>query len=229
MSTTTENIHQAEQAHDARLYELLTAAALAGMAVEQAEFAITRSAVAAYVSHTYEARVPDPTDLGGSRRVKADDLPAGTIVEQGKTFSRGEAGFYVTGEPGAYTRNRRTLRFSDIDLTTIDEAKVETLSAAGVELAECRQAIVDHEQGYTGWNRYFLVTSSAGHVHRSMNCSTCNPATTFAPVVELSGQSDGEAVELVGETLCTVCFPEAPVNGKPSKLTKAQASKLVAR
>jgi hypothetical protein len=85
-----------------------------------------------------------------------------------------------------------------------------------------------HDLGYTGWSRYFLVTSSAGHVHSSMHCSSCNWRTTYAPVVQLSATSDAEAVELLGETLCSVCFPDAPVDGRPSKLTKAAARKLLA-
>ncbi len=60
-----------------------------------------------------------------------------------------------------------------------------------------------------------------------MHCSTCNPRTAYSPVVALSVKTDAEAGELLGETLCTVCFPEAPVTGKPDKITAAKARKLV--
>ncbi len=209
-------------AHDTRLLELLRAAGAAQAAVDAAVEGLFRSASAANVSHTYEASWAE-----GSmpKRCKADDLAAGLVVRQSKTFHRGEEGYYVTGEPGAYTRNRRPAKLADADAAASLEAiakhndAVEALSAA-------IQAIRVHEEAYTGWNRYFLVTSSAGHVHRSMHCSTCNPRTAYAPVVALSGSEDAEAVELLGETLCSVCFPDAPVAGKPDKITAAKARKL---
>ncbi len=77
-----------------------------------------------------------------------------------------------------------------------------------------RRSIVEHEQGYTGWQRYFLVTSSAGLVHSGMNCPTCNKgrsATTFALVAAMSGFEASHLVEAVGPFLCSVCFPSAPV------------------
>jgi hypothetical protein len=93
-----------------------------------------------------------------------------------------------------------------------------------------KQAQIDAlEATYTGWSRFFLVTSSPGHVHSSMHCSTCYPTTTFGWLPELSGQTEAEAVEELGPTLCTVCFPSAPVgwtSGK--KITAAQAAKKAA-
>ena len=69
-----------------------------------------------------------------------------------------------------------------------------------------------------GWSRFFLVTNTGGHIHSSMNCSTCNKFTSrglsqtkFAWLTDLSGQSEEQAVESQGAVLCTVCFPSAPV------------------
>ena len=64
---------------------------------------------------------------------------------------------------------------------------------------------------YTGWSRFFLVTSSKGHIHASMNCSTCNWKTTFGWLPDVSGLDEEAAVEAHGALLCTVCFPSAPV------------------
>jgi hypothetical protein len=89
---------------------------------------------------------------------------------------------------------------------------------------DAREAISEHEQDYTGWTRYLIVTSSAGHVHSRTSCPTCRPTTTFGFVTDLSGKDEAEAIATVGETLCTVCFPDAPVN--PSKLGKAEAGRL---
>jgi hypothetical protein len=89
--------------------------------------------------------------------------------------------------------------------------------------------IAEAERAYTGWSRFFLVTSSSGHIHSSMSCSTCRPTTAFGWMPELSGKSEAEAVERCGPTLCSVCFPEAPLDWQSGKkLTKAQAAKLVA-
>ena len=67
------------------------------------------------------------------------------------------------------------------------------------------------------WSRYFLVTSSDGHIHSSESCSTCNKgvnATEFALVPYLSGSSVDVAVADLGSALCSVCFPEAPVESR---------------
>ena len=62
-----------------------------------------------------------------------------------------------------------------------------------------------------GWTRAFLVTNKNGHVHKSMNCSTCTPRTRFHWVTEFSGGSETDVVEAAGERACTVCYPSAPV------------------
>lgn len=81
---------------------------------------------------------------------------------------------------------------------------------------------------YTGWSRFFLVTSSAGHVHSSTGCHTCRDTTTYGWMPELSGKSEAEAVAELGAVLCSACFPTAPVAHQGGKITKAQASKLAA-
>lgn len=65
-----------------------------------------------------------------------------------------------------------------------------------------------------GWSRFFHVTNSNGHIHHSMHCSTCFPTTRYAWLVEMSGQSEEEALQGLGKAghvLCSVCFPNAPV------------------
>jgi hypothetical protein len=94
--------------------------------------------------------------------------------------------------------------------------------------AELAASIRDLESRWTGWSRFFLVTSSAGHVHRSMACSTCRPTTTYGWLPELSGQTEAQAVAELGPALCSVCFPSAPVEHQGGKLTAAQARKRAA-
>jgi hypothetical protein len=98
-----------------------------------------------------------------------------------------------------------------------------------VALDAQRNEIARLEDAYTGWSRFFLVTSSTGHVHSSMHCSTCRPTTTYGWLPELSGKTERDAVDELGPTLCSVCYPSAPVeftSGK--KLTAAQAAKRAA-
>lgn len=76
------------------------------------------------------------------------------------------------------------------------------------------EALDAHEAAYTGWQRYFLVVSSAGLIHASQSCHTCNKgrsATQFALLPSMSGLSDmSSLVDACGAALCSVCFPEAP-------------------
>lgn len=82
---------------------------------------------------------------------------------------------------------------------------------------DARQAVLNHEANYTGWDRFWLVTSSPGHVHSSRNCQSCKFTTTYALVPFLSAQTEAEAVETFGPAMCSVCFPSAPTGAKISK------------
>lgn len=64
------------------------------------------------------------------------------------------------------------------------------------------------------WSRFFLVSGKNGHIHSSMECSTCNhrgKRTAFSWLPALSGKTQADAVAEHGAMLCTVCFPDAPV------------------
>lgn len=71
-------------------------------------------------------------------------------------------------------------------------------------------AMLAHERNYQGWSRFFVVTSSDGHIHRDTSCSTCYVTTTFGFLPLLSGLTEADAVEEYGEILCSVCYPSAP-------------------
>jgi len=97
-----------------------------------------------------------------------------------------------------------------------------------VEMAEAREALrlateklEAAEAEYGGWSRFWIVTNTNGHIHSSMNCSTCRWDTSFAWLTELSGLTEAEAVAEYGEILCSICYPSAPVewtNGANKKL-----------
>ena len=114
----------------------------------------------------------------------------------------------------------------ELDQLARSLASREEYAAALARLIEARDAL---EATYTGWSRFFLVTSSAGHVHSSMSCSTCRPTTTYGWLPELSDTSEADAVGELGPTLCSVCFPSAPTEWTAGKkLTAAQAAKRAA-
>lgn len=86
--------------------------------------------------------------------------------------------------------------------------------------------IQQFEAQYTGWSRFFLVTSSPGHIHSSMHCSTCRPTTQYGWLPELSGRDEEAAVKECGPTLCSVCFPDAPVDWQDKKVSKKDAERM---
>lgn len=84
---------------------------------------------------------------------------------------------------------------------------------------------------YEGWSRFFLVTNTNGHIHRSMECSTCFPTTSYAWLTSLSGLTEKDAVDEQGTRLCSVCFPSAPVEwtqGYYEAQTKARKAEKAA-
>lgn len=98
-------------------------------------------------------------------------------------------------------------------------AEVQALGAAEAVLGDTVAACQECEAEYDSrpWSRYWLVVSSDGHIHRSCHCSTCNKGknrTQFALAAYLSGQDAQAAVADLGPALCSVCFPEAPVESK---------------
>ena len=96
-------------------------------------------------------------------------------------------------------------RDAERHLTAVAETRTK-LAANRAEAAPL-ESLYDAEQ----WNRFFLVTNANGHIHRSMQCSTCRWDTRFAWLPELSGLTEKDAVEAYGPKLCSVCFPTAPV------------------
>ena len=62
------------------------------------------------------------------------------------------------------------------------------------------------------WTRAFLVVNNGtGHVHSTMNCTTCYPTTQYHWLTELSDHDEQDIVDAAGEGACTVCYGSAPV------------------
>lgn len=81
------------------------------------------------------------------------------------------------------------------------------------------------------WTRAFLVINSNGHVHSSMECTTCFDTTRYTWLVQYSNDDEATIVSDAGETACTVCYSSAPADvlNRPSvivtadKIAKAEA------
>ena len=121
---------------------------------------------------------------------------------------------------------RGTERFGSAPTAERARRLVTELDAANDHLAALNEKVATENEKYTGWSRFYLVTSSPGHVHSTMACQTCNFRTRFGWVTELSGKTEQEAVSELGSNLCSVCFPSAPVEHQGGKITKAQAEKI---
>lgn len=64
------------------------------------------------------------------------------------------------------------------------------------------------------WPRYMMTTGSDAHIHRDTRCQTCNRGTfrtQFDWLIDLSGTPVADAIATFKVTMCTVCFPDAPV------------------
>jgi hypothetical protein len=82
------------------------------------------------------------------------------------------------------------------------------------------------------WLRYFPCLNSNGHIHSSQSCSTLRPATRMGWTPQLSGKPVSAAIAELGPILCSVCFPEAPVEWRrdPQELnTEKRTAEKAAR
>jgi hypothetical protein len=81
------------------------------------------------------------------------------------------------------------------------------------------------------WTRAFLVVNNNGHVHSSLNCSTCFDTTRYQWLVQYSNDDEKTIVEDAGKDACTICYPSAPADVlnrasrivTADKIAKAQA------
>lgn len=91
---------------------------------------------------------------------------------------------------------------------------------AVTDLAELMISIHSLEQVYrhNPWTRYFPCRNADGHIHSTLRaCSTVRWDTDMAWYPQLSGKTVEEAVAELGPTLCSVCFPLAPVEWRQKK------------
>lgn len=107
-------------------------------------------------------------------------------------------------------------------------AKRDVLIAERVKLQDTITKCNGDWYAHGCWSRFYLVTNSNGHIHSSVNCSTCYDTTQYAWLTSLSGLTEEDAVKAEGEVLCSVCFPSAPVswtNGISRRDAEAKAQR----
>lgn len=155
-------------------------------------------------------------------------------------FSTSECVKIVEREIGLYQAARAVGEWYSISLESVyDVLRAADMIVERAELQGATEAlnraigVLQREWTRRGqWSRTFLVTSSAGHLHSSKYCQTCNRGrnvTTFGWWPELSGLSQAEMIAQLdkhADALCSVCYPDAPVAAKRTNITKATAAKL---
>lgn len=102
---------------------------------------------------------------------------------------------------------------------------LQEYEATNTHIGTTRARIVELDAVYQRhrWQRAFLV--EGGHVHASMNCSTCNregKSTRLVWLPEYSGANEADIVNDAGERACSAscCFPSAPVDvlSRPTRI-----------
>jgi hypothetical protein len=80
------------------------------------------------------------------------------------------------------------------------------------------------------WSRYFPCLNSDGHIHSSLRgCPTVRWDTAMGWTPQLSGKSVEEAVADRGPTLCSLCFPAAPLEWCQKKSDVERAARQAAK
>ncbi|QWY81895.1 hypothetical protein SEA_HONK_72 [Microbacterium phage Honk] len=103
---------------------------------------------------------------------------------------------------GGYYPDQRARLLARADEKEARAAQIEA------EAAPLKEAAIELDKAeYEGWTRFFLVE----HIHNTAHCSSFRPTTRVGWLPNVSGLTEAEAVAEYGATLCTICFPSAPV------------------
>jgi hypothetical protein len=139
----------------------------------------------------------------------------------GYTHEEAIRGLAETTDPGASTL-----------LAQIDQARA-VIAQLGDQISQ-REAVWEANGC---WSRYFPCNNPDGHIHRSLRgCPTVRWETSMGWAVEMSGLTADEAIhgiegqfEGLGETLCSVCFPDAPAEWCRTRSEVTRAEREAAR
>lgn len=123
-------------------------------------------------------------------------------------------------------------------LTRVGRARTEDYGYASAQLELARDAITPMRAYYSikRWTRYYLVPG--GKIHKSTGCQTCNhfyistgwSQTNFIWLLQSSGETVADMITAHGTDMCSVCFPEAPLDpAYQAAVRKTAAEKDAAR
>ena len=184
------------KAHDAATLELMIALAKADRAADYAMHEIHDEAGDTKVNRngtrSYTDRVWQLTDAEAQDKLAAVAADPKTNYRHAAT-SGGDDSFF------AYIGSQA-------------QARLDALREAHEEIARLGAEInaLDDVFRANGWARFEAVPG--GHIHnRNATCHTLRPTTRVAWVVELSGDTEADAVAQYGPALCSHCFKSAPV------------------
>jgi hypothetical protein len=156
----------------------------------------------------------------------------------------------IRDQRNAIDRARKTIamehRFPapDGSVNTRRIGQCQAIIGAATQVMERLEAqVVPLDAEYSrrdGWTRYFLVDNDNGHVHYDASDRRCSrtPATIHYWLTSESGKTAEEVIEQAGSAICTLCFPDAPVDSvrrprgyhTPSELQRrAQAAERAAK
>jgi hypothetical protein len=133
-----------------------------------------------------------------------------------------------------YTKSTQSSRYmSDADKASHIAKYAEKIDELQIKRAPLKDRVRELNKIYIldPWTRAFLVINANGHVHSSMECSTCFDTTRYNWLVQYSNDDETTIVADAGQDACTICYPSAPADilNRPSrivtadKIAKAQA------
>jgi hypothetical protein len=133
-----------------------------------------------------------------------------------------------------YTKSAQSSRFmNDADKASHIAKYAEKIDELQIKRAPLKDRVRDLNKIYIldPWTRAFLVINANGHVHSSMECSTCFDTTRYNWLIQYSNDDETTIVADAGQDACTICYPSAPAEtlNRPSrivtadKIAKAQA------
>jgi len=183
------------KAHDAATYALLVELA---KAKQGADYAMSRVHEAAY-----DRKVRVNLGVGRSEyRYQLTDVEAQDKVAD------------LAADPATHYPHKSSDNDASFLAYIAKEAQgtLDNLRKVNEEITRLGSEIADREDVFHAnrWARFEAVPG--GHIHnRNSTCHTLRPTTRVAWIVELSGDTEADAVALYGPALCSHCFKSAPV------------------
>jgi hypothetical protein len=127
----------------------------------------------------------------------------------------------------ALARGRADLvSYDDRDIAHYKAKVEEHLKAA---LAISKEGAPHHAEFNRrgGWFRAWLVDNASGHIHSSMDCSTCYPTTEFVWLPEYSGRTEAELIADARSRPAPSASPQPRSTPAPTHRSPAAKPRLV--